>query len=50
MRVYKESRGEEVEGEVEMYKDLELTLVQEVEMEKEVVEVDVVGPSSADAS
>ncbi len=54
MRAYKWSRGEEVE--VEMYEDLEPILVQEVKLEgdkekkKEVVNIDIVGPSGTNAS
>ncbi len=33
MRAYRRFRGEEVEGEIEMYEDLEPVLVQEVELE-----------------
>ncbi len=56
IRAYKQSRGEKVESEMEMYEDLEPVLVQEVELEgdkekeTEVVDVDMVGPSSTDAS
>ncbi len=32
MRAYRWSRGEEVESEIEIYEDLELMLVQEVEL------------------
>ncbi len=35
MRAYKQSRGEEVESKVEMYKDLKPLLVQEVELEED---------------
>ncbi len=47
MRVYRQSRGEEVESEVEMYEDLEPLLVQEVELEGDIV---IAGPSRAEAS
>ncbi len=50
MNAFKWSRGEEVEDEVEMYEDLEPILVQEMEKEKELVDVDMVGPSSARSS
>ncbi len=33
IRVYRRSRGEEVESDAEMYEDLEPLLVQEVELE-----------------
>ncbi len=48
MRAYKQSRGEEVESEVELYEDLEPLLVQEVELEGE--DIVMVGPSGAEAS
>ncbi|PBK83410.1 hypothetical protein ARMGADRAFT_1089529 [Armillaria gallica] len=50
MRVYKQERGIEVEGEVELYKDLEPMLVEEVERERKVGDVDMAGPSEAEAS
>ncbi len=56
MRAYKWSKGEEVESKVEMYKDLEPVLVQEVELEgnkekkKEGGNVDMVGLSGTDTS
>ncbi|KAK0456927.1 hypothetical protein EV421DRAFT_1923189 [Armillaria borealis] len=46
LRVEKREKGEAVESEVEMYKDLEPVLVEEVEKEKD---VEMAGPSSADA-
>ncbi len=49
MRAYRRSRGEEVESEIEMYKDLEPLLVQEVEVE-EGEDVHMAGPSGAEAS
>ncbi len=48
MRAYKQSKGEEVESEIEMYEDLEPLLVQEVELEGE--DIVMAGPSSAEAS
>ncbi len=53
MRAFKRSKGEEVESEVEMYKDLEPVLVQEMDGEKEretEVDVNMVGPSGAKTS
>lgn len=50
MRVYKWERGEEIESEVELYEDLELVLVQEVEKDKDKDNVEMVGPSSTNAS
>ncbi len=53
MRAYKREKSEEMESEVEMYKDLEPVLVQEVELvgerEKEMEEVDMVCLSSTKA-
>ncbi len=49
MRVYRQSQGEEVENEIEMYKDLEPLLVQEVEGE-EGEDVHMAGLSGAEAS
>ncbi len=48
MRAYKQSRGEEVESEVELYEDLEPLLVQEVELERE--DVVMAGLSGTEAS
>lgn len=49
MRAYKQSKSE-VESEDEMYEDLKPVLVQEVELEREIEEVDLTGPSGANAS
>ncbi len=53
MRAYRRFRGEEVESEIEMYEDVELMLVQEVELErveekeKEGEDIIMAGPSGA---
>ncbi|PBK60781.1 hypothetical protein ARMSODRAFT_982022 [Armillaria solidipes] len=48
LRAEKREKGEAVESEVEMYEDLEPVLVQEVETEKR--DVEMAGPSGADAA
>ncbi|PBK71419.1 hypothetical protein ARMSODRAFT_973840 [Armillaria solidipes] len=48
LRAKKHEKSEAVESEIEMYKDLELVLVQEVEIEKK--DVEMAGPSGSDAA